>query len=277
MKIKYISQFTWTLVVLSGTFLGIAVPVFSQSTHLSKDSTVELIENWLYRWGDSPVNKDGRPQWIEEDSDSLWNELNADEFLRTNRSENFIWYKTKLPDIEWTNPAIFIPPVILACEIFLDTELIYRSGRMLSVASNKFSGLTSHLIPLDKAYRDRMLYIRIFSNSTEIGIDITSHHMMIGNEGDLYTLIIRNNIDSIIIGFVFVFIGIFSIFVFLKRFEQKIYLIFTFGFFSLCAGLFYISFDHTGRLFIESPVLRYYLGFFSYLLFPVGLYAFVEK
>lgn len=276
MKTKIPIPFFLISLIIAIAILVVAPSLWGQSSFINNPPK-KLINGWLYRWGDLPLSKDGKLSAIEADGDTLWNELGADEVLKTSKRSDFIWYRTKLPDIEWTNPAIFIPPVILACQVYLDGDLIYSSGTMLPANTNKFSGLSSHIIPLDGIYRNKVLAIRIFSNRSEIGIDITSHHIMVGNEGDLYTAIIRNNIDSIIIGFIFVFIGLFSIFIFLKRFEQKIYLILTFGLFSFCVGLFYISFDHTGRLFIEPPALRYYFGFFSYLLFPVALYAFIEE
>jgi len=254
------------------------LPVSGQSLNLKSHEPVMLADGWFYRWGDSPINKTAIPKWVEGNgSDSLWTALNPENFLQPSGTENIVWYRTKLPDVEWVNPAIFIPPLILACEVYLGRDLIYQTGDILPVAGNKFSGVKSHIIPLDKEYRNKTLTLRIFSDKSEIGIDASPHPIMMGNEGDLYTRLIRSNIDSVIIGFVFIFIGVFSLFVFVKRFKQRNYLLSNFGFFSLCAGLFYVSFDHTGRLFIEPAFLRYYIGFFSYLLFPVGLYAFLEK
>lgn len=254
------------------------LPVFGQSVNLRSHEPVELGSGWYYRRGDSPVNKTGIPRLVEEEGiDSSWNVLRPGDFILPAGTENIIWYRTKLPDVECVNPAIFIPPVILACEVYLGSELIYQTGEMIPVPRNKFSGIKSHIIPLPEDYRNKTLTLRIFSDKSEIGIDATPHPIMIGSEGDLYTRLIRSNIDSVIIGFIFIFIGIFSLFIFVRRFKQRNYLLSNFGFFSLCAGLFYVSFDHTGSLFIEPAFLRYYIGFFSYLLFPVGLYAFLEK
>jgi len=278
MKIRFISKKSIeSLLALSLTVLIIANPVSAQSQSMNSHSPIKLKDGWLYRWGDPPINKTGNPRWVDDDNDSLWNDLNADNFLQSNQSGDFVWYKIKLPDKEWTNPAIFIPAIILAGQVYLDRKLIYQAGDLVPVQRNKFSGVKSHIIPLDGKYRDKTLMIRIFSDKGEIGIDATSEPVMIGNENDLFTWLIRANIDSTIIGFVFLFIGLFSFFVFLKRLKKRNYLLSNFGFFSFCVGLFYISFDHTGRLFIEQSFLRYYIGFFSYLLFPVGLFAFLEK
>lgn len=277
MKIKFTLQSKRTLIIIATAILIIVNPVSAPSQSLNGDSPVKLIDGWLYRWGDPPINKTGNPRWVDEDTDSLWNELDPDNFLQSNQSGDFLWYKIKLPDKGWTNPAIYIPAFILAGQVYLDGKLIYQAGDLVPVERNKFSGVKSHLIPLNEKYRNKTLMLRIFSDKGEIGIDATSAPVMIGNENNLFTRLIRENIDSIIIGFVFLFIGLFSFFIFLKRFKKRNYLLSNFGFFSLCAGLFYISFDQTGSLFLEPPFLRYYIGFLSYLLFPVGLFAFLEK
>jgi signal transduction histidine kinase len=253
------------------------IPAFGQSFNKEISPPMEITNGWFYRCGDSPINKSGLPRWIEEEgSDSLWKPLDPNNLLQKTYSEDIIWYRTKLPDIKWTNPAIFFPSIVLAGEVYLDKDLIYKTGEILPLANNKFSGVKSHFIPLDREYRNKMLAVRIFSGKGEIGIDAT-HPVMIGNEGDLFIRLIRINIDSIIIGFIFIFIGLFSIFLFLKRIKKPNYLLSNFGLFSLCVGFFYVSFDHTGSMFIEPLYLRYYIGFTSYFLFPVGLYAFLEK
>ena len=261
------------LMILIAVSLAHGQPV---SPHSSRP--LELKTGWFYKWGDSPINKAAIPRLVEEEGiDSSWNPLSPENFLQGSGSENIVWYRIKLPDVEWVNPAVFMPPVILACEVYLGKDLIYQTGDILPTTSNKFSGIKTHIIPLNKEYRNKDLTLRIFSDRNEIGIDASPHPIVIGNESDLFVKLIHSNIDSSIIGFIFIFIGAFSLFVFVKRIKQKNYLLSSFGFFSLCVGFFYVSFDPTGRLFIEPVFLRYYIGFFSYLLFPVGLYAFLEK
>ena len=251
---------------------------FGQPINYTTPQPFVLKDNWYYHWGDSPINKSGLPRLLEDgDNDSSWKPLDPDNLLQETHNEDIIWYRIKLPDIKWTNPAIFFPSIILAGEVYLDKDLVYQTSDLLPRADNKFSGIKSHFIPVDREYRNKMLTLRIFSDKGEIGINATSHPVMIGNEGDLFTKLIRVNIDSIIIGFIFIFIGLFSISIFLKRIRHRNYLLSNFGLFSLCVGLFYVSFDHTGSLFIEPSYLRYYIGFLSYFLFPVGLYAFLEK
>lgn len=273
-----LSNLNWFCCFVGLLLLTNVSQVFGQPSNDTIPKPLELMNNWYYHWGDSPINKNGLPRLLDsEDNDSLWLALDSDNFLKDTHGENILWYRIRLPNTNWTNPAIFFPSIILACEIYLDKDLIYKTGQILPLASNKYSGVKSHFVRFDKEYRDQLLTIRIFSDKREIGIDATSHPIIIGNESDLFTHMIRVNIDSIIIGFIFIFIGLFSIFIFLKRFKTRNYLLSSFGFFSLCVGLFYVSFDHTSSLFIHASYLRYFIGFASYMLFPVGLYAFLEK
>jgi len=253
--------------------------VLAQNILRENPSPMVLNEGWQYRRGDSPFDRRGVPLWLKNEDKSLsWVDIDFDDLLQAPGNYNFIWYKLELPAEEWINPSLFIPPVILAFEAYLDTIPIYQSGKFENTPENKFSAVSHHFIPLPNGYRGKTLALRIYSNVPDyIGIDMGPQQVMIGSEGEIFQYLIRSNIESVIIGFFFIFIGLFSVFIFFKRFKRRPVLPLTFGLFSFSIGIFYVTIDRTGGLFLESATLRYYAAFFSYLMFPVGLYAFFDN
>jgi len=100
--------------------------------------------------------------------------------------------------------------------------------------------------------------------------------VLIGSQINLVEDMLERNIDSVILGFLFIFIGLFSIFIFFKRFKQKAFFPFTFGAFSICIGLFYVIQNPMSQLLFNAPIITYYLGFAALRFFPGSLYAFFE-
>jgi signal transduction histidine kinase len=272
--------FKYHKLVVLFVFLILTIQCTFAQDILRENPTPEVLkEGWQYRRGDSPFDRRGVPLWLKNEDKSLsWVNIDVDDLLQTPGNYNFIWYKLKLPAEEWINPSLFIPPVILAFEAYLDTIPIYQFGKFENTPENKFSAVTHHFIPLPDSYQGKTLALRIYSNIPDyIGIETGPQQIMIGSEGEIFQSMIRSNIESVIIGFFFMFIGLFSIFIFFKRFKRRPILPLTFGIFSFSIGLFYVTIDRTGGLFIESSTLRYYAAFLSYLMFPVGLYAFFDN
>ncbi|MFQ5584676.1 MAG: ATP-binding protein, partial [Calditrichia bacterium] len=132
--------------------------------------------------------------------------------------------------------------------------------------------------PITTDYSGRYLYLRIFSNfAGGVGIYAGPHRIKIGNENALLKALIKENSDNVMIGFLLIFIGVFSIFIFFIRFNRRRVLPLMFGAFAFFLGVFYVSVDESGFLFVGPEVLRYYLRLVSYLMFPVGMYAFIER
>ncbi|MFC1717401.1 ATP-binding protein [Candidatus Poribacteria bacterium] len=87
-------------------------------------------------------------------------------------------------------------------------------------------------------------------------------------------------IDELILGFLFIFIGLFSVSILIGRRQREAYHLLSFGVFAICVGVFEVS----GYLFFY-PIfgfdiprrLIYFTSFMGIHLFPVGLYSFLEQ
>jgi signal transduction histidine kinase len=100
--------------------------------------------------------------------------------------------------------------------------------------------------------------------------------VLAGPQLDLVKRVFLENLDSIVLGHLFIFVGLFSAFIFFRRIKERPVYTFSFGFFSFTIGLYYVLLDPASHILLDLPELTYYAGFFAFLLFPVGLYAFLE-
>lgn len=252
----------------------------SANAQTPRPQALPLITGWQYRYGDSPRDANGRFAWLVDslNEDAAW--IATDRLLSPpNRNgKQFLWLRIRLPKIESQQISIYFPQVILAFQVYVDAELIHEFGKMRSSSQNKISGVVRHLIPLDIQDSGKMLYVRVFSDEPNIiGISFGDDLVLFGEQMGIIHSIFARNAVSVILGFFFIFLGLFALFIFLRRFKEREYYLFSFGAFSLTIGLFYVLQDASTALMIKSDYLRYYLGYISFFLFPAALYAFFEQ
>jgi signal transduction histidine kinase len=239
---------------------------------------IELNQGWEYRWGDSPLDETGLPLWIYQFSaEETWQTADNLNFSEAEVRNNFAWYRIRLPKENWINPTVYLPNVFFAFEAYLDTTRIYKFNEFRYSTDQKYAGVQNHLIPLPENFQGKMLFLRVFSDTPGyFGIDNDVQDVLAGPQLDLVKRVFLENLDSIVLGHLFIFVGLFSAFIFFRRIKERPVYTFSFGFFSFTIGLYYVLLDPASHILLDLPELTYYAGFFAFLLFPVGLYAFLE-
>jgi len=137
------------------------------------------------------------------------------------------------------------------------------------------------LIALPDVIKDDFIRIRIMY-STRITIG-EIYMIAVGAKADIVDMmmdenksVLKRSIKDLLLGFLLVVLGIVSWFVFLIRFKNRDDLFLSFGFFSFCAGMKYLSTLIPLDLINISPVGSSYLENIFFLLVPVGLFAFTD-
>ncbi len=261
--------------------IGVFIPlqILAQNTTGQEPPPIDLIDGWQYRWGDSPVNENGDFVWLyQELSAPGWTNWQEFQYPPDQQEQHFIWYRINLPYITWSNPTVYFHHIYFSFEAYLDTTLIYQSGNFKPSSHDKFAGMENHMIPLPDDYEGKTLTLRIYSKDQElIGINSEDKgNILIGSQIGLIKTIFRRNLDSVVLGTLFIFIGLFSVSIFIMRYKEKVVFPLSFGGFSLSIGLYYVLFDPASHILLDMPAITYYLGFTAFLLFPVGLFAFFE-
>ncbi len=235
--------------------------------------------SWAYRYGDSPVDSSGTLLWTYMREPSQWRR--AEQLLRpggNTENSSFLWLRNTLPQGQWQNPALYIANCFLMFEVYVDTMMVFRNGELRPSPWNKFQGARWFCVPLPDGFQGKQLSLRIFcSEPGTIGIVDQQDSVMVGREADILKRVLHTNIESVVIGFFFIFLGVFSTFTYFRRFKKRTTLALTFGLLAVTVGIFYVTQNETGVLLINSEVVRYYLGLLSLFVFPIWLYRFIEQ
>jgi two-component system, sensor histidine kinase ChiS len=131
------------------------------------------LNSWYYRWGNSPLDEAGIPLWTYQDSsESKWKLRGENPKFRAERQgKEDLWYMIHLPEGQWQYPALLVPPLIHSLDVYQGQRHIYRSGEFGPSDSNKYLAYRWHHIPLNKASWNNMVFLRIYSDSSQaIGI-----------------------------------------------------------------------------------------------------------
>lgn len=240
---------------------------------------VELATGWQYRWGDSPLDEKGIPLWTYQVFPySGWKDVKSLENPPGRNGAKFLWLRVKLPQGDWPHPTLYLPQVLISFEAYLDQALIYKFGNLKREDANKLASITWHMIPFEKNFQGKTLFLRIYSDEPSFaGIMDREDCVLFGSQYGIIKTVFRRNMDGVILGALFVFLGLFSMFIFFVRFKQREFYFLTFGIFTLFIGLFYTLADASTNLLFDFRWFRYYLRHVAFLLFPVGMYAFFEN
>ncbi|UCH83119.1 MAG: hypothetical protein JSW50_11700 [Candidatus Latescibacterota bacterium] len=270
------------ITILSFAFaLMCAVHVLAQTERGGSDGdmTPVRLEGWKYRWGDSPVDASGIPEWVRKtDRGPLWKPIRSMIEPPGRNGQNFVWYRIRLPQVHWHNPAIYFPTVAVSFEVYLDSTRIYRFGEMRPAENNKNSVVSNHLVPLPAGYPGQTMTVRVFSQvSDAIGLGVYEESVWIGSEHDLIDILIRTSADSTFVGHLCVFVGLFSALFAIRRFGGRSFFSLSFATFAFFIGLFFVFSDPFAVYVVKSPGVKLYARFGSFLIFPIGLYVFLQQ
>ncbi len=278
-----IIMITGLIILLSLWFTAEPVTAALQRTpaaHAAEQpAPVRLDDGWLYRWGDSPLGPGGRLVWLDEEveSEDAWQNVDVGMRLSDGDPEHhLVWYRFRLPEKSWTNPALYFSATGGTFEVYVDGTRIYSYGELGWSNEYKYAAVTEHMIPLADDYPGRIMMVRLYARNPDAIVHRWGEQSFwIGSESDLVARLFGESADSTILGFLFIVAGLSSML--LGRFRERAFFPLSFGGFALFIGLFYVFSDPLVLFLIESPALKFYTRFAALLFFPVPLYIFFER
>ncbi len=236
-------------------------------------------DQWYVRWGDSPLDDQGMPLWIHDNVSSPgWQPIAGDShLLSSTQGHHFQWLMIPMPDGHWKHPGLLLAPVSENMEVYQNHQLIYRSGKLEPSYSNRYWVIRSHLIQLEsiESAKNSTIFLRIYSSSEHIGLE--GSKVWLGSLTGLVKTAIKMNLVDFILGTLFSFFGLFSIFIYFRRRKQKLYIVLSFGAFAICVGMGHLTGNLAAQLSARAIGLRYYVSVGPALLWPIALYIFVEQ
>jgi two-component system, sensor histidine kinase ChiS len=264
------------IIILAAALGALALPALPA---LSAEP-VPLTSGWEYRVGDSAFDGRGVPVWTYgPESVKGWKSTGLDQDTQGNPVDRggsrFIWLRVHIPapapGREVRDPSLFVSRAALKFEVYQDGRLIYRNGSMAPGERDKPAGVPWHIIPLGSDYYKSPVYFRMYSDYMLIGVQ----GVAIGAPDEHIRKIVTGDIDRIVLFSIFFFMGLFTLFIFVRNREQRAYLYFSMMSFSL--GVYALSWSLIKQLFWNAPVFWHY-GIFAGIFFfaPGFCYFFAD-
>ena len=196
-------------------------------------------------------------------------------------SEDELWIRVALPDEKFIQPAVYLFAYLERFEVYISNQKVYTYDYQ-DTADQLSSGLfPGHVIPISPADRDAFLLIRIhYSSPAYIG-EITP--IATGPSSALFQImredqdaVFKSAIRDMCLGVLLLVFGTVAFLVFVLRLKSRDYSFLSFGILSVSVGVRYLMATHLVYLFNLSPLTRYHIENISFLMVPIGLFAFIE-
>ncbi len=222
----------------------------------------ELAElDWEYQWGDLPFT-DSKPDLSAVATQ--WQPIAFPANPPNRGDQHHVWFKTILPELELSEPVIFITSIDLNVEVYLDDQLIYDFGELNQESKKSFKGWPWHQIALPENFADKPLYFRIYSSYKDIGFWGEARLM---ERSDMLLHVISSGLHELIVAAFSLLVAFVTLVFALFRGTKKEF--FYLGLFSLATAGVLVGENLAIQLVFPWPLLKTYLAAVSYFSMPI--------
>lgn len=178
--------------------LLLALAVACGAHAATSPESVPVLDGWRYRWGDSPLGRDGVPLWATEAGDAeAWRPVPALQTPPGRGERSFLWLSIPVPAGGWREPALFLGTVSDAVEVYAGGQRLYASGRMDAEGHATPDTLGWHLVPLPETALGGRVLLRIQANGGAIGV---RQDARVGSRAELLASLLRTGLTPFVLG-----------------------------------------------------------------------------
>lgn len=186
---------------------------------------------WQYRWGDSPLDASGHPQWTRDDAG--WQEVAPFATPPGRSGETMLWLKLTLPEGNWRDPTLHLGDVFNALEIWTDEDRLATLGLVRPDASERPAGFGQHLVRLEPWHLGKPIYLRL--QASDGSTPSLTRFAEVGERGPLVERMARHGAPLTMLAGFLIGLALLAFVGTLGR--QQVPVLTAFGVFHLCAGL----------------------------------------
>jgi len=247
----------------------------AQSQVTTNNAPKEITQGWQYYGGDLPLDQVGDFVWTKDKISNLnWKPFQFPKKLKKPQGKNIIWLRVSLPKGQWKSPTLYLKAVPNILGAYLDRKVIYTQLSLNSSGQANFKEYQLPLVPLGENFAGKTLLFRVYvGQASHIYVGLFDR-VTIGFQGPLIKRLLGQEIEALF-SIVFIFIGLFSLLLSLKRQEKAAYLYF--GLLSVLIGVYTISRSSIITLFFKDLVILRYVEYGSLYLIPFSACSFFTK
>jgi diguanylate cyclase (GGDEF)-like protein len=249
-------------------------PVFTQQPFQPlEQALIDLDRDWDYRWGDSPFDARGIPLWTyEQGSEGAWSKISFPSNPQERGEQQWVWFRTRLPELTTSDPRLFVYSIDLAAEFYLDGERIYSYGELEPRARARFQGWPWHLISLPADASGRQLHVRVYSDYRDIGL---WGEVILGSGADHMRRIFKRDSVRLTVAVISLTVSLVFLFLYYLRGRQRSFLYLCL--IALALVIRVVSETHIKQLVIQAPLFFEYVKATSYFVLPLFITLFLQE
>lgn len=243
----------------------------------SSDVAMGLRRGWTYQYGE--IASDSGPadaflQYME--SDAKWSPWNWQNPAPNTSGANGLWLKTTLPDAPYPDKSLLMANIQCdAAVVFLNGALAYQSGSFAPRWNEPRPANRLHLIPMPDDAAGKKLHILFYSARPET-LPLDEPAILYASQSKLMQLLLSGSWLGQSLGYLFLFVGIYAFFAHLMRRRYGLSFSPWFAFMAICLGVSQLLSSNVMFMFSEHAEWSYHAGLLTTLLFPIGLWRFIE-
>ncbi|SER89081.1 diguanylate cyclase (GGDEF) domain-containing protein [Vreelandella subterranea] len=235
------------------------------SDGLKAEALPQPLMDWEYRWGDSPLNANGEPEWLDDES-ADWQSTASPSNPPGREGHQHLWLRTTLPEGDWNDPVLYITSINLIGQAYLGDELIYQYGEFDDQGRGDFAGWPWHMIDLPEGAAGQVLTFRLYSYYTSIGL---WGEVQIMERIDVLKHVIHESAQDLGVSALVLVLGILATLFALIGPERRGFL--AIALFAYASGLMLLAEAPARQLIADGPLAWDMLRAGSYYTLPIAL------
>ena len=198
------------------------VACLSQHSFHSEAMKISEVQDWEYRWGESPIDAKGNYVWLLETNNATdWVKTgyadSSEKIFQNKKKEKTLWVRGKIPSINLTNPNLMTFNLMRNSEIYINEKKI----RTVSNVLEKRYFTLADVWPFIELNRMDFPAQTILTLKIDVPENFLIKPYYYGNYDSLLFFILFRDGAQIIIGFFCLFLSVILIFVMNGLAEKK--------------------------------------------------------
>ena len=173
-----------------------------------------------------------------------------------------IWYRTILPNDIWRDPVLYI----FSVDLIIESQKIYQYGTFNQQGQGRFEGWPWHMISLPKEFSGKVIYFRVFSSASDIGL---WGEIKIMERLALIKYVIDNSVTDVIVSGLSLLIALLAlIFAYFHTNRGPYLLIF---FFTFASSIMLLAQSQIKQLLFNAPFIWDHIAATAYFILPITM------
>jgi signal transduction histidine kinase/ActR/RegA family two-component response regulator len=243
----------------------------------STDFAMGLRDGWSYHYRE-PVTDLEFPHAILQNPEEIieWRLWDWRDPAANVNCANFLWLKNTLPDAPYPDKSLLLANIQCdAVIVFLDGAPVYQSGSMAPGWNQQRPSNRLHWVPVPGHAAGKKLHILFYSARPET-LPLGEPVVLYASQSKLMQHLLSGSWPGQSLGYLFLFVGIYAFFAHLMRRRYGLSFSPWFAFMAICLGISQLLSSNVMFMFSEYAEWIYHAGLLTTLLFPIGLWRFIE-